>query len=368
MKKNILAKLWLMLVLFVAGMANASAENVISISGYDILAGQTKEMAISVNCAEPLTTLQLEIALPEGLTVVPDDGGDMFQKTETTIKHALSVKQKNDEQKYLILMYSSAMRPIPNGDIITFTVKASSTYAPTSLIGFNGVQASTTGAKPVEVDGIDEEGNTSVANENAKFVLSSDAVSLKVDETAQVSLNLYNKIPTTMMQARVILPEGLEIVKDESDPYASEQEKFFVPTTRTSNHTAVGLPVGENEYTLMIQPIDPENPKAFKGTEGAVVTFTVKATAEIEGKILVEKINCSDAAAHSIHVDALAIPVKAEIKLLGDVNLDGKVNIADYNAIILAIQNGEVGNADVNGDGKVNVADLNMEITLIQNQ
>jgi hypothetical protein len=52
--------------------------------------------------------------------------------------------------------------------------------------------------------------------------------------------------------------------------------------------------------------------------------------------------------------------------IVGDVNGDGEVNIADVNAIIDVILGGEkLPAADVNGDGEINVADVNAELDII---
>ena len=54
--------------------------------------------------------------------------------------------------------------------------------------------------------------------------------------------------------------------------------------------------------------------------------------------------------------------------ILGDVNDDGEVNIADVNALVAMIVSGEIDSpdrADVNGDGEINIADVNALIGLI---
>ena len=52
--------------------------------------------------------------------------------------------------------------------------------------------------------------------------------------------------------------------------------------------------------------------------------------------------------------------------VVGDVNGDGEVNIADVNAVIDMILSGKtVDSGDVNGDGEVNIADVNTVIDLI---
>ena len=54
--------------------------------------------------------------------------------------------------------------------------------------------------------------------------------------------------------------------------------------------------------------------------------------------------------------------------LIGDVNGDGEVNIADANCVINVIQTDAVNAAaDVNGDGEVNIADVNAVIDIILN-
>ncbi len=61
-------------------------------------------------------------------------------------------------------------------------------------------------------------------------------------------------------------------------------------------------------------------------------------------------------------------PIKASSGLIGDVNGDGEVNIADINAAIDMILIGDQSsNGDVNGDGEVNIADINAIIDIILN-
>ena len=53
-------------------------------------------------------------------------------------------------------------------------------------------------------------------------------------------------------------------------------------------------------------------------------------------------------------------------ELVGDVNGDGEVNIADVNAVIRMILTDETNAAgDVNGDGEINISDVNAIIRII---
>ena len=61
------------------------------------------------------------------------------------------------------------------------------------------------------------------------------------------------------------------------------------------------------------------------------------------------------------------VEMEPETGLIGDVNLDGEVNIADINAVVDIITGGDdyVTTADVNGDGEINISDVNAIINII---
>ena len=67
-------------------------------------------------------------------------------------------------------------------------------------------------------------------------------------------------------------------------------------------------------------------------------------------------------------VMAFAGPRQYTSNIVGDVNADGEVNIADINAVIYAIVNttGDL-KCDLNNDGEINVADINKVIDIILN-
>ena len=67
-------------------------------------------------------------------------------------------------------------------------------------------------------------------------------------------------------------------------------------------------------------------------------------------------------------VMAFAAPRHYSSNIVGDVNADGEVNIADINAVIYAIVNstGDL-KCDLNNDGEINVADINKVIDIILN-
>ncbi len=62
------------------------------------------------------------------------------------------------------------------------------------------------------------------------------------------------------------------------------------------------------------------------------------------------------------------VEMEAETVLIGDVNGDGDVDLADINALVDIIlgENGDTAAADVNNDGEINIGDVNAIINIIQ--
>ena len=60
--------------------------------------------------------------------------------------------------------------------------------------------------------------------------------------------------------------------------------------------------------------------------------------------------------------------IKGDLTEIGDINLDGKVNVTDETTLVNMIANGETANlelADINADGKVNVSDVTALVNII---
>ena len=60
--------------------------------------------------------------------------------------------------------------------------------------------------------------------------------------------------------------------------------------------------------------------------------------------------------------------IKDDLAEIGDINLDGKVDVSDVTTLVNMILNGETANlelADINADGKVNVSDVTALVNII---
>ena len=98
-------------------------------------------------------------------------------------------------------------------------------------------------------------------------------------------------------------------------------------------------------------------------TSGLVITYDGFAHALVSNDETKAIIDLMD-------VDYMCFGNVGESSITGDVNGDGEVNIADINAVVGIIIEGDTDEdtytrADVNGDGEVNIADVNALIDII---
>lgn len=203
----------------------------------------------------------------------------------------------------------------------------------------------------------------------AEYRMWIDNLEIKAGETKNVDLNMDNAQAVTGFQTDIFLPEGLSIMVDEDDYY------YIDLTSRaTRGHTIDGSTMPDGavrviSYTTDLTP--------FKLNTGAVATITLVAAPDFAGAHTIEVRNTELAAPDGKQFypvdETCKINGGADPSVTGDVNGDGKVDVADINTIINVILENETaasydGRADVNGDGKVDVADINAIIDIILGQ
>lgn len=112
-----------------------------------------------------------------------------------------------------------------------------------------------------------------------------------------------------------------------------------------------------------------EETLSFVGTDGTVIAFStqgLKITFDDQYHALISNAETSSV----IDLADMDYMCFGEVTshIIGDVNLDGEVNIADVNAAIeIVLSSGTDSLADVNADGEINIADINALIEIILN-
>ena len=174
--------------------------------------------------------------------------------------------------------------------------------------------------------------------------------------TAKMEIVLINPdAKYTAFETDIYLPEGLELVK--------QDDVFLVETSRTAESHSASVSQKTGYYKLVLSSTMNEE---LSGTDGTVVTLTVKANANITvgnktGYLKKIKLARNDNTGIIIDEEAFEIEVLSYIP--GDVNSNGEVDENDIIAIVKHIMGNtpdvfNIDAADVNGDKVVNVADI----------
>ena len=118
---------------------------------------------------------------------------------------------------------------------------------------------------------------------------------------------------------------------------------------------------GTDSYSTLTF-VKTDGSKVSFSVDGLIITYDDYAHAIITNEMTTASINLTE-------LDYMYFGDETG-HITGDVNGDGEVSIADVNAVIYCIVNGNhygTLNADVNGDGEVSIADINAIINIILN-
>ena len=183
-----------------------------------------------------------------------------------------------------------------------------------------------------------------------------------------LSLKMNNTKEITGIQCDIYLPEGMTFAKDEDGYYMAELSTERTTTAKTNIFDAVL----QSDGALRILASSTKS-AAFSGNSGEVATIVINVSenmADGDYPIVIKSIELSDKSGNNYSVSRVKSTVTVASYQLGDVNADGKVNVADITVIanhILNLPNTTFieAAADLNVDGKVNVADITCLANLI---
>jgi len=183
----------------------------------------------------------------------------------------------------------------------------------------------------------------------------------KTGATAELTLNMKNKLAIATWKCELVLPEGVtyESVEAVDGRYPAEYAPTFNVTT------------GDDGVVTII--CEGEEGVAITGTEGAVAKVTVKIASDVTPGDYIVKIKSAQLTepgeSATIHNNNKAVEFtwnieQGEVAVAGDLNGDGTVDIADAVSVLEIMAEGsDDAAADLNGDGKVDIADF---VTILQ--
>ena len=185
-------------------------------------------------------------------------------------------------------------------------------------------------------------------------------------ETMQVVLFLDNEQSFTAFQTDLILPEGLSVVQED------EEYLFELTGRKASDHSIISKLREDGAIRMVSFSI---GVKPYSGHQGAIVVIPLTADANFMAPATIELKHsiCTtvDGVEYRLEGDSCNVELSEQM-LLGDVNGDGAVNVADVTSLISYVLNGctatfHTENAHMNDDGVLNVADVTALISYILN-
>lgn len=186
--------------------------------------------------------------------------------------------------------------------------------------------------------------------------ITAEDISLFAGKEGELTISLKNSQTTNAYSFDFVLPEGVEIVKNEKGEYQYEL------SNRQNGHSSVLNYLGNNKYSFAILSLQS---KTITGNDGAICTFKIKVDEAADGgKYAVTIKN----AKYSLPSGASKVPLsdtegQLTVKILGDANSDGELSKDDVNAIANHIMGDTPKNfdeeaADMNCDKLVNAVDI----------
>ena len=181
-------------------------------------------------------------------------------------------------------------------------------------------------------------------------------------EAFQLPIYLSNDTAYCAFQTDLYLPDGMYVTSEDG-------EYVFDLTARaTSVHSVLSYrnfneEIGQYVYRIMVTSQDN---RPLNGSSGAVAIVTIQTFEYFAGGDAKLVSSCcveTNGTKHLMADCTAALTVTGQV-IAGDTNGDGKVDIADVNAVINMMlgKATATASANINGDGRIDIADVNAVI------
>jgi hypothetical protein len=178
---------------------------------------------------------------------------------------------------------------------------------------------------------------------------------------------LKNKEVAKGYQFDLELPEGISVSTTSSGVAIS------LVSDRHNGHSLMNSSPAANTYRVLVFSA---SGTSLSGNDGVVVNVSAdvsSALSEGEYAVNIKNVSLSISGEGSLDQDIELVPTVSKVVLaegiLGDVNHDGRVTIADVTSLVNIIlgtsASSDNNKADVNGDGRVTIADVTSLVNII---
>ena len=204
----------------------------------------------------------------------------------------------------------------------------------------------------------------------------------KTGQSAALTLNMKNTQAIWSWTATVALPEGVTYVDGSLalDPARLPEFPEGVEPTITATVNEDGTVTFACQLPAVDEDANGIYDYAITGTDGAIATFNVAVASTVTPGDVQVVVNANTAIMVEPNGTSTYTYQKAnsytwtieEGALLGDVNMDGAIDIADVNKVLELMATSTTAEdypaGDVNGDGGIDIADVNKVLEIMASQ
>lgn len=275
------AKLTLVIALAVCSVATAFADNELTIENIILKPGETKVVPVILNNSDPISSLQMDITLPEGVEIASDGilrNEDRLFREE----HTVSIDEISNTRRKRITIFTINGNPIQgnSGELIYLTLESKSEFVKSGKLYVTNIIGSDVNATKVEINPT----YTCNVDPYVGFArLEGDSISATPNGAMQrVDVTLNNDVTVAGFSAEFTLPEGADIEKNSLGSY-----KFIYSSRLPQNATISSNKLENGKIRVIVSSTDAGE---FKGNDGVLFSFNVTASENLakESKIYME--------------------------------------------------------------------------------
>ena len=149
-RRSLLALTLILLATF-AGITDMWAADAVTLDKVELLPGRATQVAIHLNNETAYTAFQMDISLPQGVTLAQTDGTAGISLSSRATAHNLTTKTLKDGT-IRVLAYSMQNQTITvgSGDLLLLTLTADATFQGSETIKLKKIRFTTTAIKEVK--------------------------------------------------------------------------------------------------------------------------------------------------------------------------------------------------------------------------
>ena len=370
MKHRIVTTLAALICIVVGYAGNISVENV------SLKPGETTDLKISLSSAvSGLSGVQFDVALPEGFSLVKDDGGKVYRLSSNQTSDMTCIVKDLGSRSFRFILYSGSLQKLKGGELMSLNLMVNGNKD----LGSYSVSLSNVAFS--DEDGVvtKESGTSATVKVTDFFTLhylveGAEYKSYEVEYSASITpeaaptkegytFSGWSEIPETMPAKDVSVTGGATIT-----PEAAPTKEGYtfsgwseIPETMPAKDVTITGSFSVNKYNL-IYKVDDNDYKSYNVEYGSTIIPEESPTKEgyaFSGwSEIPETMPCHD------------VEVNGRFYMPGDANGDGVVNIADIVEIVNYINNkpsvkfDELA-ANVTSDDKINDDDIAAILNII---